>query len=90
MIVNARYRLKYELKYKRDSKAYFFDAHQSQYMRTGFNDDKSIYFIDPEGGPFMCVGGSICSNKGVEYDILSIDRAEGGYNLKLKKLISKK
>ena len=40
---------------KQDGNVYLLDGDLS-YMRIGYNDDKSIKFVDPSGGPFMCVG----------------------------------
>ena len=40
---------------KQDGNTYLLDGDLS-YMRVGYNDDKSINFVDPSGGPFMRVG----------------------------------
>ena len=40
---------------KQDGNIYLLDG-DLDYMRVGYNDDKSINFIDPSGGPFMRVG----------------------------------
>lgn len=40
---------------KQDGNIYLLDGDLG-YMRVGYNDDKSINFVDPSGGPFMRVG----------------------------------
>ena len=40
---------------KQDGNIYLLDGDLG-YMRVGFNEDKSINFVDPSGGPFMRVG----------------------------------
>lgn len=40
---------------KQDGNLYLLDGDLG-YMRVGFNEDKSINFVDPSGGPFMSVG----------------------------------
>ncbi len=30
-----------------------------QYVRVGFNEDKSICFVDPSGGPFLSIGTKV-------------------------------
>lgn len=40
---------------KQDGNVYLLDG-DLDYMRVGYNDDKSINFVDPSGGPFMRVG----------------------------------
>ena len=40
---------------KQDGYIYLLDGDLG-YMRVGYNDDKSINFVDPSGGPFMRVG----------------------------------
>lgn len=40
---------------KQDENLYLLDGDLG-YMRVGFNEDKSINFVDPSGGPFMRVG----------------------------------
>lgn len=40
---------------KQDENVYLLDG-DLDYMRVGFNEDKSINFVDPSGGPFMRVG----------------------------------
>ena len=40
---------------KQDGNIYLLDG-DLDYMRVGFNEDKSINFVDPSGGPFMRVG----------------------------------
>ena len=44
------------------------------YHRLILNDDNSIHALDPEGGPFMCVGGQID-----DYTIKSIKELNGEY-----------
>ena len=44
------------------------------YHRLILNDDSSIHALDPEGGPFMCVGGQID-----DYTIKSIKELNGEY-----------
>jgi hypothetical protein len=39
---------------KQDGNIYLLDGDLG-YMRVGYNDDKSINFVDPSGGPFMRV-----------------------------------
>ena len=39
---------------KQDGNLYLLDG-DLDYMRDGFNEDKSINFVDPSGGPFMQV-----------------------------------
>lgn len=39
---------------KQDGNLYLLDG-DLDYMRVGFNEDKSINFVDPSGGPFMRV-----------------------------------
>ncbi len=48
-------------------------------LSVTFNDDNSIYAVDPSGGPFMCVGSNING-----YEIESIDEDKDTYYLKLK------
>lgn len=40
---------------KQDGNIYLLDGDLG-YMRVGYNDEKSINFVDPSGGPFMRVG----------------------------------
>ena len=40
---------------KQDGNIYLLDGDLG-YMRIGYNDDKSINFVDPSGGPFMRIG----------------------------------
>lgn len=40
---------------KQDENIYLLDGDLS-YMRVGYNDDETINFVDPSGGPFMRVG----------------------------------
>lgn len=40
---------------KQDGNIYLLDGDLG-YMRVGYNDDNSINFVDPSGGPFMRVG----------------------------------
>lgn len=40
---------------KQDGNIYLLDGDLG-YMRVGYNDNKSINFVDPSGGPFMRVG----------------------------------
>jgi hypothetical protein len=42
-------------------------------MRVGFNEDKSINFVDPSGGPFMRVGS--------KWDNFTIKSIEGIANV---------
>ena len=30
-----------------------------KYFRTGYNNDKTIYFVDPSGGPFIQIGTNV-------------------------------
>lgn len=40
---------------KQDGNIYLLDG-DLNYMRVGYNEDKTINFVDPSGGPFMRVG----------------------------------
>ena len=40
---------------KQDGNIYLLDG-DLNYMRVGYNEDKTIDFVDPSGGPFMRVG----------------------------------
>jgi hypothetical protein len=53
----SRYGNEYSLKHIGESQ-YAFEGN-SEYMRVGHNEDGTINFIDPEGGPFMRVGSTI-------------------------------
>ena len=37
-----------------------------EYMRVGYNEDETINFIDPSGGPFISVGDNITDAKQVK------------------------
>lgn len=64
---------------KQDGNIYLLDG-DLDYMRVGYNDDKSINFVDPSGGPFMRVG--------TEWDDFTIEAIKGitnvGYLFTLK------
>lgn len=55
--LHSRYGNEYSLKHIGESQ-YAFEGN-SEYMRVGQNEDGTINFIDPEGGPFMSIGGLI-------------------------------
>ena len=40
---------------KQDGNIYLLDG-DLNYMRVGYNEDKTINFVDPSGSPFMRVG----------------------------------
>lgn len=64
---------------KQDGNVYLLDG-ELNYMRIGFNDDKTINFIDPSGGPFMRVGA-----KWEDFTIEAIETiANVGYLFTLK------
>lgn len=52
---------------KQDGNLYLLDG-DLDYMRVGFNEDKSINFVDPSGGPFMRI-----SSKWDNFTIKSIE-----------------
>jgi hypothetical protein len=57
------------------------------YYRTGFNEDKTINFIDPSGGPYICIGTDMNryfdGKFGCETKITSIQQNENGIILKV-------
>ena len=57
---------------KQDGNLYLFDR-DLDYMRVGFNEDKSINFVDPSGGPFIRVGS--------KWDNFTIKSIEGIANV---------
>lgn len=57
---------------KQDGNIYLLDGDLG-YMRVGYNDDKSINFVDPSGGPFMRVG--------VEWDDFTIESIDSIANV---------
>lgn len=64
---------------KQGENVYLLDGDLS-YTRVGYNDDKSINFVDPSGGPFMRVGA-----KWDDFVIESIDSiANVGFLFTLK------
>lgn len=42
---------------KQDGNIYLLDGDLG-YMRVGYNEDKTINFVDPSGGPFLRVGAT--------------------------------
>ena len=64
---------------RQDGNLYLLDG-DLDYMRVGYNDDKSINFVDPSGGPFIRVGA-----KWDDFTIEAIDGiANVGYLFTLK------
>jgi hypothetical protein len=64
---------------KQDKNLYLLDG-DLDYMRVGFNNDKTIEFVDPSGGPFMQVGTKLDN-----FTIETIDSiANVGYLFTLK------
>jgi len=49
---------------------------QMRYCRTG-GDSKRVLYMDPEGGPFICVGDSIADALGVVADKRYISEVKG-------------
>ena len=47
-----------------------------RYCRTG-GDSKRVLYMDPEGGPFICVGDSIADALGVVSDTRYISEVKG-------------
>lgn len=69
IILISRYREKHVLKHLYDNTYVFLP--KDGYMRAGyFDDNKTIAFVDPSGGPFLHVGTTLEENK---KKILSID-----------------
>lgn len=57
-----------------------------EYSRSGFNDDGSINFIDPSGGPFIAVGMNLNTYFNTKKDMIikSIEhQPENGTVLKI-------
>lgn len=48
------------------------------YMRIIYNDDGTIYAIDPTGGPFISVG-SLVSNKNLYIKCIDFNKETGDY-----------
>jgi hypothetical protein len=50
-----------------------------EYYRIGYNEDKTINFVDPSGGPFIQVGTELGRyfEDGIERKIKSINIIEG-------------
>lgn len=64
---------------KQEENLYLLDG-DLDYMRIGFNEDKTINFVDPSGGPFLRVGA-----KWDDFIIEAIESiATVGYLLTLK------
>ena len=40
-----------------DDNIYVLHSNLGEHIRYGVNEDNSIYFVDPPGGPFMDIGG---------------------------------
>ena len=57
---------------KQDGNLYLLDG-DLDYMRVGFNEDKSINFVDPSGGPFIQIGS--------KWDNFTIKSIEGIANV---------
>lgn len=55
------------------------------YMRVGYEQDKSINFIDPSGGPFIGKGSKINGKT-----VTNINTSKDGYIITLKEDESKK
>ncbi len=74
MILFSRYNDKYELK-ELESGDLFFKY--IPHMRELQNDDRSVFAIDPPGGPFMAVNSFIINGE----ILTSINRGKFGYFL---------
>lgn len=43
---------------------------EPEHTRVGYNDDNSICFVDPPGGPFLQVGDELTNNEYIEKFII--------------------
>lgn len=65
-----------------EEELYFLEMY-SKYYRTGFNEDGSIAFVDPSGGPFIDIGNESLLTGKVLREIISLGNVDGKSLFKL-------
>lgn len=80
ILLDNRYKDKNYLCQVEDNK-YKYEGSNNDYLRIGINEEHSLTFIDPPGGPFLSIGSKV---SGIEGTISKIEEENNNIYITFK------